>query len=110
MHTDSAAATGSDPLKVVADAMDAAVEAAKEGAERAKATASDIIPAAGQFLTRAVYNTSYAISFGVVLPAALIARVIPKENAVIHGLIDGAQAAIDAVNGMKATATSDVNG
>ena len=109
MDTDSAAATGSDPLKVVADAMDAAVEAAKHGADRAKATAADVIPAAGQFLSRAVYKTSYAVSIGVVLPAVMLAHIVPKENAIVHGLIDGAQAAIDALNGMKAKATSDVN-
>jgi hypothetical protein len=97
MQTDSVAAAGSDPLTAVADAMDAAVEAAKQGADRARATVADIVPAAGQLLSRAVYKGSYALSFGLVFPAVMIAHAIPKGNAVVHGLIDGALAARDAV-------------
>jgi len=98
MNTDSVAATGSDPLKAVADAMDAAVGAARDGADRARATVADLVPATGRLLSRAVYKTSYTISFGVVFPALMIAKAIPKGNAVVHGLIDGALAARDAVH------------
>jgi hypothetical protein len=106
MQSESVASTGSDPLKAVADAMDAAVNAAKEGVEKARATATDALPAASQFASRAVYKTCYSISFGVVFPAMLIARSIPKNNAAVHGLVDGAQAAIDFVNDMKAKPAS----
>ena len=101
MQTDSVAAAGSDPLTAIADAMDAAVEAAKDGADRAGATVADLVPAAGRLLSRAVYKASYAVSFGVVFPAAIIAKAIPKGNAAVHGLIDGALAARDAVQEMK---------
>jgi hypothetical protein len=101
MHTHSTAAPESDPLTAVADAMDAAVEAAKESADRAKATVAEWIPATGDFLSRVVYRSSYAISYGVVFPAAMVAHAIPKNNALVHGLIDGATAAKDAVNDIK---------
>ena len=55
----------------------------------------------------AVYNTSYGISYGVVLPALFIARAIPKNNAVTNGLIDGARAAFDAIGGKTADAVSE---
>jgi hypothetical protein len=106
MQTESVASTGTDPLKAVADALDTAVKATQEGAEKARATAAEAIPAAGEFLTRAVYKTCYSISFGVVFPTVLIARSIPKNNAVVHGLIDGAQAAKDLVQEMKSKSTS----
>jgi hypothetical protein len=101
MNTDSVAAAGSDPLTAVADAMDAAVEAARDGADRARATVADLVPAAGQFLSRVLYKTSYTVSFGVVFPAVMIAKAIPKGNAAVHGLIDGALAARDAVQDLK---------
>jgi hypothetical protein len=104
MQTDSAAAAGSDPLTAIADAMDAAVEAAKGGTDRVRATVAELVPAAGRFLSRAVYRTSYAVSFGVVFPAMMIANAIPKSNAVVHGLVDGALAARDAVQDQKAGA------
>jgi hypothetical protein len=101
MTTESASPTSSDPLKVVADAMDAAVKAAREGAEEARATAADALPAASHFVSQAVYKTCYAISYGVVFSSVLLARSIPTNNAAVHGLIDGAHAAIDMVEGMK---------
>jgi hypothetical protein len=100
MTTDSAAAE-SDPLKAVADAMDAAVEAAKQGAIKAGETATGLAPAAGQAISTAVYKTSYAISYGLVFPALLIARTVPANNAFVHGLVDGARAAIDTVKDTK---------
>jgi hypothetical protein len=81
--------------------MDAAVQAAKQGADKALATATDALPAAGAFLSRATYKTCYAVSFSVVFPAALIASWVPKNNPIVHGLIDGAQAARDWVDELK---------
>jgi hypothetical protein len=90
-----------DPLKTVADALDTAVKAAKDGAADAKATAGKMLPAAGRFLSRFVYTTSYTFSYGVVFPAVLIAKSIPANNAIVHGFVDGAHAASDTVVQMK---------
>jgi hypothetical protein len=90
-----------DPLRTVADALDTAVKAAKDGAADAKATAGKILPATGRFLSRFVYTTSYTFSYGVVFPAVLIAKSIPANNAIVHGFVDGAQAASDTVVQMK---------
>ena len=90
-----------DPLRTVADALDTAVKAAKDGAADAKATAGKMLPAAGRFLSRFVYTTSYTFSYGVVFPAVLIAKSIPANNAIVHGFVDGAQAASDTVVQMK---------
>jgi len=90
-----------DPLKTVANALDTAVKAAKDGAADAKATAGKMLPAAGRFLSRFVYTTSYTFSYGVVFPAVLIARSIPANNAMVHGLVEGAQAANDKVVEIK---------
>jgi hypothetical protein len=106
MQTESAASTGSDPLKAVADALDTAVRATKDGVEKARATATSAMPAAGDILTQAAYKTCYGISFGVVFPTMLLVRSIPKDNAAVHGLIDGAQAALDLVKEMKAKSAS----
>jgi hypothetical protein len=102
MPRNVAAKTSSrDPLKTVADALDTAVKAAKDGAADAKATAGKVIPAAGRFLSRFVYTTSYTFSYGVVFPAMLLAKSIPPNNAIVHGFVDGAHAANDLVVQMK---------
>jgi hypothetical protein len=101
MISESAASTGSDALRIVADALDTAVKTTKDGVEKARASASDAIPATGQFLSQAAYKTCYGLAFGVVFPTMLIVRAIPKNNAAIHGFIDGAHAATDSVRDMQ---------
>jgi hypothetical protein len=97
----AAEASAKDPLKTVADAMDTAVQAAKHGAADAKAAVEDALPAISQFMSRLVYTTCYSVSYGVVFPSLLLARAVPKDNAFVHGLVDGAQAAMDMVEDWK---------
>jgi hypothetical protein len=44
-----------------------------------------------------MYRASYAVAFGVTFPVMMVVRVLPKENALVHGLVDGALAARDRV-------------
>jgi hypothetical protein len=90
-----------DPLKTVADALESAVQAAKDGATHAREAAADLLPESGSLLSRIAYNTCYAISYGVVFPSVLIAQSVPHNNAFVHGLIDGAHAAKDMVAELK---------
>ena len=90
-------AHAADPLKTAADAMSLALQAARDGASDAQDKVSEIMPAIGGFLGRLVYTTSYAVSYGVVFPTLFVAQAVPKDNALVHGLVDGARAARDAV-------------
>lgn len=101
MSTESTAPTGGDPMKAVADAMDAAVKAAQEGAEGARATVAEAFPAASQMVSRVVYKACYGLSYGIVFPTMFVARSIPKNNAAVHGFLDGAHAAMDMIDEMK---------
>src|SRR5262245_38034886 len=89
-------AQGGDPFRDVADALSPAAQAARENASDAKPHAADMVPTVGGFLGRLTYTAAYTVSYGVVFPALLLARAIPKENALVHGLSDGARAARDA--------------
>jgi hypothetical protein len=90
-----------DPLKTVADALEAAVQAAKDGAENAREAATNMLPESGSLLSQVAYKTCYAISYGLVFPSVLIAQSIPQNNALVHGLIDGAHAAQDMAAELK---------
>jgi hypothetical protein len=87
----------SDPLRSVAEAMSLAVQAVKEGSSDAQARVSEMMPAVGGFLSRLTYTTCYTVSYGVVFPTLLLVRALPKENAVVHGFVDGARAARDSI-------------
>ncbi len=107
MSNESVNAVINDPLRSVADALDAAVEAAKGGVNEVRATASDALPALGNFLSAFTYKTCYLASYGLVFPTVLVVRAIPKENPVVHGLVDGARAAIDLVDQMRTRSVTE---
>lgn len=90
-----------DPLKTVADALEAAVQAAKDGASNARDAAAHLLPESGNIVSQWTYKACYAISYGLVFPSVLIAQSIPQNNAFVHGLIDGAHAARDMASEMK---------
>jgi hypothetical protein len=73
--------------------LELAVRAARQGAADATEAAERFWSAAGLFVARAVYNTSYTVSFGLVFPAAFVAQAVPRNNAAVRGMIDGASAA-----------------
>jgi hypothetical protein len=68
--------------------------AARDGAADAREAAERACAATSLFMSRLVYTTCYTLSYGVVFPTVFLAHSIPKNNTVIQGLIDGAQAAI----------------
>jgi hypothetical protein len=92
-----ASRTPVDTVDSPAHASGSVFESIKQGASEIQLSASEALPATGRFLGRVIYNTSYAVSFGVTFPVMMIVRVVPKDNALVHGLVDGALAARDRV-------------
>jgi hypothetical protein len=96
--TDSAAAPNS--LASGSGSMDLVLQAARAGAADASDAAAKVWSRTGLYVSRAVYVAAYGISFGVVFPAALLARSIPRDNAAVRGLIEGAQDASHRANAL----------
>ena len=80
--------------------MGSAMQSVREGA-------SGALPAVGRFVSRVVYSSSYALSYGIVFPVMVVVRAIPKDNAMVHGLVDGARAARETVEGWGAELAED---
>jgi hypothetical protein len=102
----STANPSADLLRSAADAMALALQAARDGASDAQERVAELMPAIGGFLSRLTYTTCYAVSYGVVFPTLLAARTVPRDNALVHGLVDGARAAREALEGRLQEATS----
>ena len=83
------------------DTMNTITQAAKDGAADAREMANRVWANTSLFLCRFVYTTSYTISYGIVFPATLIARSVPKDNAAVRGLMDGARDATQKAHEMK---------
>ena len=101
--SDSLAASYSESVPSANGTLDLVSRAARDGAADARAAADRAWSSASLFVSRFVYTTSYTVSYGVVFPATLLARAVPKENAAVRGLIDGAQAAIRKVDALRGT-------
>jgi type IV secretory pathway TrbL component len=97
-HSEIAAAEES-AIQGVADAMRDAASTASEHAARVRATVGDAGPRALRAIARTTYVSAYVVSYGVVYGAVFIAQALPQENALMHGLRDGAIAARDALRG-----------
>ncbi|HWO99310.1 MAG TPA: hypothetical protein VNL74_01615 [Methylococcus sp.] len=84
-----------EALKSISDAMrEAAQDAAEDAAKvREKLANVDV----GRSLARLAYTTSYMVSYGIVYGSVFIARSIPQDNPIVEGFIDGARAAMDAL-------------
>ncbi len=82
------------PVASAARGLDLVTQAARDGAADARLAAERMWEASGRFTARLVYTTCYTASYGVVFPAVLLARAIPRNNEAVRGLIDGAHDAI----------------
>jgi hypothetical protein len=86
-------ATNSYPVRSVAGTLEVVKRAAQDGAADAREAAHRTWAATSLFMSRFVYTTCYTLSYGVVFPVTLCVQAIPRDNAAVRGLIDGAQAA-----------------
>jgi hypothetical protein len=93
----------SDAIARASGPFELATRAARQGAADAREAAARTWDASSLFLSRFVYTTCYTVSYGVVFPAVLLARSIPRNNAAVQGLIDGTQAAILKVDQIRGT-------
>jgi hypothetical protein len=83
------------------DAINTITQAARDGAADAREMANRVWASTSLFVSRFVYTTSYTLSYGIVFPATLIARSVPKNNAAVRGIIDGALAATQRAHELK---------
>lgn len=84
--TGSAAATSGTWFDTAADALRSGMSDAQQSAEK-------MWPKMGEALCKGVFNLGYGIGYGVAFPTTLAARMVPQENCVVWGLIDGANVA-----------------
>jgi hypothetical protein len=87
-----------EPVKTSARALDLLTKGARDGAGDARAAATRTWDATSQIASRFVYSTCFTVSYGVVFPVVLLARVIPRNNEAVRAMIDGAHAAIRKVD------------
>jgi hypothetical protein len=82
-----------DQSKTTTSTLGLIAHAAQRGAMHVREAAARTCTVTERFVSRSVYTTCYAISYGVVFPSVLLARSIPVNNAAARGLIDGAHGA-----------------
>jgi hypothetical protein len=86
--------------------LDVASAAARQGAADAYEAANRAFESTSLFLSRFTYTACYTISYGVVFPATYVALSVPRNNALVRGLMDGARAAREQVDKVMGPATA----
>jgi hypothetical protein len=103
--SDTKCGLSGEPMRESAGAMTLVTRAAKAGATDARETATKVWNGTSRFVSRFVYTTSYTLSYGVVFPAMLVARAIPKDNVIMRGIVEGAHAATEKVEELQTPKT-----
>ncbi|MEI6540953.1 MAG: hypothetical protein WCO86_15735 [Planctomycetota bacterium] len=75
--------------------------AVQDGMADARAAVDQAWPKVTGAISTGMYNTAYGVAFGLTFPCVLVAKLIPQNNCVVHGLVDGAKAAQSAVQRMS---------
>ena len=65
--------------------------------ETQSVAANEVVPRDLRGVSRLAYDSSYWLSYGVVYAAVFVAHSLPRENPLMHGMRDGARAAMDAL-------------
>jgi hypothetical protein len=102
--SENQAGPNDDRVASASGILDVARRGARDGASDAREAAARAWASTSLFASRFVYTTCYTVSYGVVFPAVFVAESIPRDNAAVRGLIDGAQAAIHKVDELRGTA------
>lgn len=82
--------------------------AVQSGYSDAKSAVQKTLPKIGVALSKGVYGLGYGLSFSVSFPVLLVAKVVPQNNSLVWGLVDGAHAAEDAATRVTARKTEPV--
>src|SRR5438874_2358357 len=96
-HALNAQTDAAEPLRSAREAVGSAIETVRHGASDAQERIIGFMPTLGQFVGRVAYTSGYGLSYGIVFPVMLVARIVPMNNALGHGLRDGASAARERV-------------
>ena len=73
-------------------------DAATTAGQHATAVKNAVTPSGlVRSVSRISYTGAYAIAFGVVYTVVFVAQLLPRDNPVMDGFSDGAQAAVDAL-------------
>jgi hypothetical protein len=90
-----------DPVPSATAALSSAGAALKGAAGEMADQVTGFLPAAGSFLSQAVYTGCYCVSYGVTFPTVFLVNVIPGGIPLAAGIADGARSARNYVRGVR---------
>jgi hypothetical protein len=89
-------AVDTNPLSVLGEALESAVETFGEATTNARASAKVAARKVEQSFSTGVYKAAYGISYGLVFGAVFLTELLPDDNILRRGFQEGAEAALDA--------------
>jgi len=90
---------------MLGDTLESAAEAFEEASVNSIESAKKAAKTTKRAVGTGVHKVAYVVSYGVVYAAAFLIELLPEENVVRRGFVEGAEAALDARKKAKASKT-----
>jgi hypothetical protein len=90
---------------MLGDTLESAAEAFEEASVNSIESAKKAAKTTKRAVGTGVHKVAYVVSYGVVYAAAYLIELLPEENVVRRGFVEGAEAALDARKKAKASKT-----
>ena len=97
---------GTNPLSILGEALESAVETFEEATTNARASAKMAATKVQVIFSFGVYKVAYGISYGLVFGGIFVKELLPESNSLRRGFEEGAGAAFDAAASRKVEASS----
>src|ERR1700693_555552 len=94
--TTKAESPDSKIFSMLGDTLESAAEAFEEASVNSAESAKKAAKTTKRAIGTGLHKVAYGVSYGVVYAAAFLIELLPEENVVRRGFVEGAQAALDA--------------
>jgi len=83
-------------FSMLGDTLESAAEAFEEASVNSAESAKKAAKTTKRAIGTGLHKVAYGVSYGVVYAAAFLIELLPEENVVRRGFVEGAEAALDA--------------
>lgn len=96
-----------DPVAEAGEKMEQICSCAKATMQEMKTKVAQAIPAASKKVSKGTYCSSYYVGYGVATAFLFLGACVPRNNAFVNGLCDGATAARDSMKSRQEKKAAD---
>jgi hypothetical protein len=95
--------SGSKIFSTLGDTLESAAEALEEASVNSAESAKKAAKTTKRAISTGLHKAAYGIAYGLVYAGVFLTELLPEENVIRRGLVEGAEGALDARQKAKAS-------